>query len=242
VVELAAEPDGDDWRLTGEKTWIYNAPEADFYTVFARTGPDAGDAGISAFVVPAIRPGLSGEWLDIAGGHPVGSLIFDGVPVCRDDLLGEPGQGYLIATSTVAAFRPSAGAFAVGMARAALNLVAERAQTASLSAGLPAGRQSIAHLLADMATRTEAARLLVYAAAAARDAGQGPALGHSAMAELFATETAQFVVDGAMQVQGTDSLRRGHLLEHLSREVRAARLYQGPAGVQQAAIAEELFR
>ena len=239
VVQMAAEPDGDDWRLTGEKAWVYNAPDADFYTVFARTGPGDGDAGVSAFVVPAIRPGLSGERLEIAGGHPVGCLTFDGVPVSRDDMLGEPGQGFPIATSTLAAFRPSGGAFAVGMARTALDLTAGRLQGLEAAGADPASTQPIAHLLAEMATRTEAARLLVYAAAAARDAG-GPARSQSAMAHLFATQTAEFVVDGAMLVHGTDALRRGHPMERLYREVRAARLYQGPPGAQQAIIAEEL--
>lgn len=241
VVEMIAEPDGDDWRLTGEKDWVYNAPDADFYTVFARTGPGEGDAGVSAFVVPAIRPGLSGDRLEIAGGHPVGCLTFDGVPVSRDDMLGEPGQGFPIATSTLTAFRPAGGAFAVGMARAALELTASRLRGLEAAGADPASRQSIAYLLAEMATRTEAAWLLVYAAAAARDAG-GPARGQSAMAQLFATQTAEFVVDGAMQVHGTDATRRGHPLERLYREVRSARLYQGPLGIQQAIIAEELVR
>ena len=241
VVEMTAEPDGDDWRLTGEKAWVYNAPDADFYTVFARTGPGGGDAGVSAFVVPAIRPGLSGERLEIAGGHPVGCLTFDGVPVSRDDMLGEPGQGLPIAASTLAAFRPSGGAFAVGMARTALDLTAGRLRDLEAAEAGPASTQPIAHLLAEMATRTEAAMLLVYAAAAARDAGE-PARSLSAMAHVFATQAVEFVVDGAMQVHGTDALRRGHPLERLYREVRAARLYQGPPGAQQAIIAEELVR
>ena len=86
ALSLTAEPDAGGWRLAGEKTWVYNAPEADFYAVFARTGPEPGAEGVSAFLVPAIRPGLSGERLDMVGPHPVGTLTFDDVPVTADDL------------------------------------------------------------------------------------------------------------------------------------------------------------
>ena len=107
-------------------------------------------------------------------------------------------------------------------------------------------QQAVSHLLAEMATRTEAARLLVYAAAAAYDAsggGGGKGLAaKSAMAKLFATETAQFVVDAAVQIHGARALRRGHLLEHLYREVRAPRIYEGASEVQRTIIARELYR
>jgi acyl-CoA dehydrogenase len=241
AVEMAAEPDGDEWRLTGEKTWVYHAPDADFYTVFARTEPGGPTAGVSAFVVPAIRPGLSGERLEIAGGHPVGTLAFDGVPVSRDDMLGEPGQGCPILTSTLSAFRPSAGAFALGIARAALDLTATYLRSPGAAGPDPEDRRAITHLLAGMATRTEAASLLVYAAAAARDAGE-PAAAQSAMAQMFAAQAAEYVVAGAMQVHGTEALRSGHLLEHLHREVRFARLHQGSQAAQEAIIAAELTR
>lgn len=230
---LTAEPDGDGWRLTGEKTWVYNAPEADFYTVFARTVPGT---GMTAFLVPAIRPGLTGESMDVVTRHPVGSLTFDGVPVCPDDQLGEAGHGHEIAASTMAAFQPSLGAFTLGMAQAALDhAMAQAAAQLPSTGGHPAS-----HLLAEMITRTRAARLLVYAAAAAGDAGEDPGGGQAAMALLYGAETAQFVVDGAMQLRGRDSLRRGHLLEQLSCEVRTARLYQSTPEVQQAIIAGQL--
>ena len=121
---LTAEPDGDGWRLTGEKMWISNAPEADFYTVFARTTAGAGARGVSAFVVPAGRPGLSGEHLDMVSPHPIGTLSFDAVPVLGGELLGEPDRGFAVAMRTLDLFRPSVGAFAVGMAQAALELEA----------------------------------------------------------------------------------------------------------------------
>jgi len=256
ALELAAVPDGDGWRLTGVKTWISNAPEADFYTVFARTTPGAGARGVSAFVVPADRPGLSGTHLDMVSPHPIGTLAFDGVPVYRDELLGEPDRGFAVAMRTLNLFRPSVGAFAVGMAQAALDAACEYAASRTVFGGPLSGQQAVAHLLAEMATRTEAARLLVYSAAAALDEGApGPAggrerssgagktePGRSAMAKLFATETAQFVVDSAVQIHGARALERGHLLEHLYREVRAPRIYEGASEIQRTIIARQLFK
>ncbi len=249
ALSLRAEPDGDGWRLTGEKTWISNAPEADVYTVFARTTPGAGARGVSAFAVPGDRPGLAGEHLDMISPHPIGRLTFDGVRVDRTELLGEQDRGFRVAMRTLDLFRPSVGAFAVGMAQAALDAAVQHAGTRTAFGGPLKDQQAISHLLAEMATRTEAARLLVYAAAAAYDAGsQGDQGGgwrittRSAMAKLFATETAQFVVDAAVQIHGARALRQGHLLEHLYREVRAPRIYEGASEVQRSIIARELYR
>lgn len=232
---------GGGWRLSGEKCWISNAPEADFYTVFARTGEGPGAKGVSAFLVPADRPGLSGAPLDMLSPHPIGSLAFDGVPVGPRDLLGEPGRGFRVAMDTLNLFRPSVGAFAVGMARAALD--ATLAYTADRTAfgGTLSDLQAVAHRVAEMATRTEAARLLVYAAAGAYDRGAGDVPRRAAMAKLLATETAQYVVDHAVQLHGAVALQRGHLLEHLYREVRAPRIYEGASEVQRTIIAKELY-
>ncbi|MDA5284613.1 acyl-CoA dehydrogenase family protein [Streptomyces sp. Isolate_45] len=242
ALALAAEPDGPGWRLTGAKCWISNAPEADFYTVFARTGEAPGAKGITAFLVPGDREGLTGEALDMLSPHPIGSLAFDGVPVGPEDVLGEPGQGFRVAMNTLNLFRPSVGAFAVGMARAALD--ATLAHTAGRTAfgGVLADLQAVAHRVAEMATRTEAARLLVYAAAGAHDSGAPDVPRRAAMAKLLATETAQYVVDHAVQLHGAAALRRGHLLEHLYREVRAPRIYEGASEVQRTIIAKELYR
>jgi acyl-CoA dehydrogenase len=242
ALALTAEPDGNGWRLTGEKMWISNAPEADFYTVFARTTAGAGARGVSAFVVPADRAGLSGERLDMMSPHPIGTLRFDGVPVLGDELLGERDRGFAVAMRTLDLFRPSVGAFAVGMAQAALDAAAAHATTRAAFGGPLADQQAVAHLLAEMATRTEAARLLVYAAAAALDEGAAAIAGRSAMAKLFATETAQFVVDAAVQIHGARALQRGHLLEHLYREVRSPRIYEGASEIQRTIIARELLR
>ncbi|MET8676877.1 acyl-CoA dehydrogenase family protein [Streptomyces sp. NPDC004647] len=240
---LAAEPDGEaGWRLSGEKCWISNAPEADFYTVFARTGEGAGARGVTAFLVPADRPGLSGEHLDMLSPHPIGTVCFDGVPVSRADLLGEPGHGFGVAMRTLNLFRPSVGAFAVGMAQAALDATLAHAARRTAFGGPLKDLQSVSHQLAEMATRTEAARLLVHAAAAAYDSDAPDIAKRSAMAKLLATETAQYVVDAAVQIHGARALQHGHLLEHLYREVRAPRIYEGATEVQRTIIAKELYR
>ncbi|MFF9117673.1 acyl-CoA dehydrogenase family protein [Streptomyces massasporeus] len=239
---LTAAPDGPArWRLTGEKCWISNAPEADFYTVFARTTPGAGARGVTAFLVPADRPGLTGRGLDMLSPHPIGALDFDAVPVTADDVLGEADRGFRVAMGTLNLFRPSVGAFAVGMAQAALD--ATLAHTAGRDAfgGKLRDLQAVSHQVAEMALRTEAARLMVHAAASAYDAADLDVPRRSAMAKLLATETAQYVVDTAVQLHGARALQRGHLLEHLYREVRAPRIYEGASEVQRGIIAKELY-
>lgn len=238
-----AEPDGPArWRLTGEKCWISNAPEADFYTVFARTTPDAGARGVTAFLVPADRPGLTGTPLDMLSPHPIGTLAFDAVPVNAGDVLGEPDRGFRVAMNTLNLFRPSVGAFAVGMARAALDATLTHTAGRDAFGGKLSDLQTVAHQVAEMAQRTEAARLMVYAAAAAYDEEAPDVPKRAAMAKLLATETAQYVVDAAVQLHGARALRRGHLLEHLYREVRAPRIYEGASEVQRAIIAKELYK
>ncbi|MGW8745484.1 acyl-CoA dehydrogenase family protein [Streptomyces sp. NPDC055794] len=238
-----ADPDGGSgWRLTGEKCWISNAPEADFYTVFARTTPGAGARGVTAFLVPADRPGLSGSPLDMLSPHPIGALAFDAVPVTADDVLGEPDRGFRVAMDTLNLFRPSVGAFAVGMAQAALDAAVAHTTSRDAFGGKLRDLQTVAHQVAEMSLRTEAARLMVYAAATAYDEGAPDVPRRAAMAKLLATETAQYVVDRAVQLHGARALRRGHLLEHLYREVRAPRVYEGASEVQRGIIAKELYR
>lgn len=242
ALQLLAKPDGDGWRLTGEKAWISNAPEADFYSVFARTTAEVGARGVTAFVVPGNAGGLSGEHLDMLSPHPIGRLVFDGVRVTRDDLLGEPDQGFKVAMRTLDLFRPSVGAFAVGMAQAALDAAVAHAGERQAFGGPLRLLQSVGHTLAEMATRVEAARLLVYRAGAAYDDGRPGISTSSAMAKLVATETAQWVVDQAVQIHGARALEKGHLLEHLYREVRAPRIYEGATEVQRSIIARDLYK
>lgn len=238
---LEAEADGDGWRLSGRKAWISNAPDADVYVVFARTTPGAGSRGVSAFVVPGDSPGLGGEAVEMVSPHPIGHLTFDGVAVPAEHLLGETDRGFAVAMSTLDLFRPSVGAFAIGMAEAALRIAADHAGRREAFGRPILEFQGVSHPLAEMTARTAAARLLVYEAASAYDRGDREALtGLAAMAKLTATETAQEVVDAAVQIVGASALESSHRLAHLYRDVRAPRIYEGTSEIQRNIIAREI--
>jgi alkylation response protein AidB-like acyl-CoA dehydrogenase len=242
ALALRAEPDGDGFRLSGEKTYISNAPDADVYTVFARTSGERGARGITAFLVPGDAEGLSGERIALVAPHPIGRLQFDGVLAPRGRVLGDVDRGFAVAMGTLDRFRPSVGAAAVGMAHAALAAAVEHAGRRE-AFGRPLREfQAVSHRLADVATRVQAARLLVHHAAGAHDAGIRPVTQIAAMAKLLATETAQEAVDAAIQVHGAVALEDGHPLSHLYREVRALRIYEGASEIQREIVARELFR
>ena len=242
ALSLRAEPEGEGWRLSGEKKWISNAPQADLYSVFARTTEGTGARGVSAFVVQGDAVGLSGERLDLVAPHPIGTLVFDGVQVGREALLGELDEGFKVAMGTLDLFRPSVGAFAVGMAQAALDAAVAHAGRREAFGQELRRFQAVSQQLADMATEVEAARLLVYSAASRYDEGRGRVTKHSAMAKLFATEAAQRVIDAAIQIHGAAALEKGHLLEELYRDVRATRIYEGTSEIQREIITRELYR
>jgi alkylation response protein AidB-like acyl-CoA dehydrogenase len=242
ALALSAEPDGDGFRLSGEKVFISNAPDADIYTVFARTTTGAGARGITAFALPRESRGLSGEAIPFVADHPIGRLHFDGVPVPAANVLGEVDRGFGVAMRTLDLFRPSVGACAVGMAQAALDAAVAHAAERQAFGGPLSALQGVSHQLADVATRVQASRLLVHSAAAAHDAGITPTTEAAAMAKLFATETAMLAIDVAIQVHGARALERGHLLEHLYRDVRGTRIYEGASEVQREIIARQLFR
>jgi len=238
---LSADAAPGGFYLSGEKCWISNAPDADVYTVFARTTPGAGARGITAFVVPGDAPGLSGQPLEMLAPHPIGRLTFDGVFVPRSAVLGEPDRGFKVAMRTLDLFRPSVGAFAVGLARSALDEAVRHTRARPAYGATLADLQAVAHKLADMAVAVRAAHLLVRDAAAAYDAGAGDLTVRASMAKLFATEVAQRVVDDAVQLHGAAALERGHPLEHLYRDVRAPRIYEGASEVQRDIIARSLL-
>jgi acyl-CoA dehydrogenase len=236
ALQLKAEPDAGGYRLSGEKLWISNAPEADIYTVFARTSE-----GLTAFAIPGDAAGLTGNRKEMLAPHAIGSLTFDGVPATTEQLLGEPGAGFRVAMRTLDLFRPSVGAFAIGMARAALELTTSYALERQTFGKPLAQHQAVAHRLAQLEAETTAARLLVHQAARAHDAGRhDPAL--AAMAKLLATETAQRAVDAAVQFHGAVALEQGHPLEHLYRDVRAPRIYEGASEIQREIIARAIFK
>ena len=242
ALSLRADREDGGWRLTGEKAYISNAPDAAIYSVFARTGPGEGARGLTAFAVPMETEGLRGEPIALISPHPIGRLIFEGAFVPDEYVLGEVGAGFKVAMRTLDLFRPSVGAFAVGMAQAALDAAVAHVTQREAFGGTLSQLQGVSHQLADVATRVQAARLLVRDAAARYDAGERPVTQAAAMAKLFATETAQVAVDVAVQVHGARALEQGHLLEHLYREVRAPRIYEGASEVQREIIARQLFR
>ena len=242
AIATRAESDGDGFRITGEKAYISNAPDADVYTVFAATDPDAGSRGISAFVVPGDSEGLSGEAIKMVSPHRIGRLAFDGVLVPAENLLGEVNLGFRVAMQTLDLFRPSVGAFALGMAEAALREAVSHATSRSAFGKPIAKFQGVSHQLADIRTAIAASEHLVYAAARAFDEEDTTSLtGLAAMAKLHATETAQRAVDVAIQVLGARGLEANSLLAHLYLEVRAPRIYEGTSEIQRNIIARELF-
>ncbi|MDQ4095470.1 MAG: acyl-CoA dehydrogenase family protein [Actinomycetota bacterium] len=240
ALSLRAEKADGGYRLSGEKKWISNAPGADVYSIFARTA-EAGTRGVTGFVLPGDTQGVSGRGLDLLSPHAIGTLELDGAFVPADHVLGEVDRGFSVAMQTLDLFRPSVGAFAVGMAQLALNMAINHAGERT-SFGKPLRDfQAVSQKLAEMAARTKAARLLVYDAAATYDAGERVTKA-AAIAKLFATETAQWVIDAAMQIHGAAGLERGHVLEHLYRDVRATRIYEGTSEIQREIIARELYR
>ena len=241
AIELKAEREGDEWSLSGTKIWISNAPDADVYTVFARTADGDAHTGLTAFVVPGDAPGLTGEPLDLIVSHPVGRLVFDGVRVPDSAVIGAVGQGWEIGMRTLELFRISVGAFGLGVSQAALDatiaFLRERRQF-----GAPlAAQQALTHRIAELTSLLVASRLLIYHTAERYDEGQ-PNARLSAMAKLRATETAQQVVDACVQLHGARALEQGHLLGHLYKEVRAPRIYEGTSEVLREITARSLLR
>ena len=237
---MTAEADGDGFVLRGEKTWISNGGIADVYTVFARTGEGPGARGLSAFVVPADLPGFEVvERLETIAPHPLARLRFDGVRVPGSALIGARGQGFRIAMSVLDVFRSTVAAAALGFARRALDEALGRVQARQVQGAQLFDLQMVQGHVADMALRVDAAALLVYRAAWAKDAGAARVTREAAMAKLYATDEAQKVIDMAVQLHGGDGVRSGAVVERLYREIRALRIYEGASDVQRVVIARQ---
>lgn len=241
-IATTARRDGGDWVLDGTKTWVSNGGIADTYSVFARTGEAPGSRGLSAFLVDAGAPGFHvTERIDVIAPHPLATVVLDGCRVPGDALIGEPGSGFKIALATLDVFRPTVGAAALGFARRALDETLEHASNRHLFGAPMADLQLVQGKLAEMAVAVDAAALLVYRAAWARDDGAERVTREAAIAKLYATEAAQRVVDDAVQLHGGLGVTSGHPVERLYREVRALRIYEGASEVQQVVIARRLL-
>jgi acyl-CoA dehydrogenase len=244
ALAMTAKPDGNThMRLSGSKTWISNGGIADHYVVFARSGEAPGAKGLSAFVVDADAKGLSvTERIDVIAPHPLATLQFDDVRVPVTARLGAPGEGFKVAMATLDIFRSTVGAAALGFARRALHEMTERAATRNLF-GAPLGDLQLSQAaIADSATETDASALLVYRAAWTKDKAGGRVTREAAMAKMFATESAQRVIDRAVQMFGGQGVRKGVKVEELYREIRALRIYEGATEVQKVVIAREALK
>jgi acyl-CoA dehydrogenase len=242
ALACAAEADGDDYLLDGEKTWISNGGIADFYVVFARTGEAPGARGVSAFVVDAGTPGLEiAERIAVMSPHPLARLRFNRCRVPAANRIGDAGQGFKVAMATLDVFRTSVAAAALGFARRAFDEALRHASARTMFGQTLADFQLTQAKLAQMATDIDAAALLTYRAAWQRDRGMRVTK-EAAMAKMTATETAQRVIDAALQMFGGLGVVSGHPLERLYREIRALRIYEGATEVQLMIIAREVLR
>ena len=242
ALEMLARPVAGGYELSGEKTWISNAGIADTYVVFARTAPHP-SRGLSAFIVEGASAGLTLErTIQSISPHPLGTLRFDGVRVGADARLGEEGDGFRIAMSTLDVFRATVGAAALGFARRAFDEARAHAMQREIYGAKLADLQLVAGMLAEMATEIDAAALLVYRAAFAKDAGASRITKEAAMAKWFATEAAGRVCDRAVQIFGGRGVTRGEVVERLYRDVRALRIYEGASEVQQVVIARSILK
>ncbi len=227
------------WVLDGSKTWISNGGLADFYVVFAKTTPDAGARGISAFVVPADAPGLdTSEHIDVMAPHPLATLRFNHCRVGADALIGTVDGGFKLAMQTLDIFRASVAAAALGMARRAFAEAVAHAKTRRMFGQHLGDFQLTQARLGEMGALIDAAAMLTYRAAWLRDesptqgAGTPAYTAAAAAAKLTATENAQKVIDMAVQMFGGRGVRVGEVVEHLYRDIRSLRIYEGASEVQ----------
>jgi len=241
-LKTVAVRDGNQWRLTGRKMFISNAPVADRVIVFANADPEKGRKGITAFIVRRDAPGFRVvEDLPLVADHSIGSLELEGAVVPDEDRLGAVGDGFRIAMATLDTFRVTVGAAAVGMARRALDEATRRTTVRKQFGKEIAEFQQVQGYLADSVAELDAARLLVLRAARLRDGGASSITQEAAIAKMFATEAAQRIIDRALQLHGGLGVVRGVAVERLYREIRALRIYEGTTEIQRVVIATRLI-
>jgi acyl-CoA dehydrogenase len=248
AIQCSARRDGDSYILDGEKTWISNGGIADFYCVFARTAAaelradgSVAARGISAFVVDADTPGFCiSRRIDVISPHPLATLNFQSCRIPSIQRLGAEGEGFKLAMHTLDIFRTSVAGAAIGLAQRALDEALRHCVARPMFGKTLADFQLTQAALADMATEIDAARLLTYRTAWLRDRGD-PAVKEVAMAKLAATESAQRVIDRALQMFGGRGVTRGEVVEHLYRDIRALRIYEGATEIQKLIIGRELL-
>ena len=242
-MKARAIPTQDGWKLNGEKSWISNGGIADFYTLFARTGDQSGTSGISAFLLEADNPGLSiAEKQEVMAPHPLARLELNDVFLHQKTLLGEEGKGFATAMATLDIFRPTVGAAALGFARRALDEALRYSGTRQMYGQSMQKMPVIRTRLGEMDLKVDSSALLVYRAAWAHDQGKGRVTRESSMAKLYATESAQQVIDSAVQLFGARGVEKGNAVESLYREIRALRIYEGASEVHQQILGDLAIR
>jgi alkylation response protein AidB-like acyl-CoA dehydrogenase len=243
-VRTRARLDGDEWVIDGTKNWITNLGIAEFYLVFAVTHPEQGHShGISCFIVEADRPGFAvGKLEHKMGirGSPTGQPIFEGVRVPQENLVGEKGQGFKVALATLDHSRLGVAAQAVGIAQGATDYATRYAKERRQFGRPIASFQGIQFKLAEMETRTAAARELLYRACAKVDAGERDIGKYSAMAKLFASDTAMWVTPEAVQVLGGYGYVNEYPVERMMRDAKITQIYEGTNEIQKLVIARAM--
>ena len=235
-----ARLDGEQWVIDGAKTYISNGGIADHYVLFARTGEAPGAKGLSAFLVPADTPGLIvANRIRASAPHPLATLSFEAMRLPAAARIGEGGRGFAYAMATLDVFRTTVGAAALGFARRALAEATARATTRVLQGKALADNAVVQAQLAEMALEVDAAALLIARAGWVRDTQGRANTREAAMAKLFATEAAGRIVDTAAQIHGGLGVVHGHIVEALTRDVRALRIYEGASEVQRVVIARQ---
>ena len=239
-METTAREADNGYVVNGAKTYISNGGIADYYVLFARTGEAPGAKGLSAFIVDADTPGLEiAERIQVIAPHPLATLAFNDARLPGGALLGTRGSGFAHAMATLDIFRSTVGAAALGFARRALDEATERSQSRQLFGAALAENPITQTKLAEMVTDVDTSALLVYRAAWTRDVLGARNTREAAMAKLHATESAQSVIDKAVQIFGGLGVVHGVPVEMLYREIRALRIYEGASEVQKIVIARQ---
>jgi acyl-CoA dehydrogenase len=234
----SAVQDREGYTIDGAKTYISNGGIADFYVLFARTGEAPGSKGISAFIVDSnVRGFDANERIEVIAPHPLATLRFDQTPLSHAALLGERGRGFAQAMATLDVFRTTVGAAALGFARRALDEATARARERKLGDGTLADNGIVQSMLAEMVLDVDASALLIYRAGWLRDVKGQRNSREAALAKLHATDSAQQVIDKAVQIFGGLGVTVGVPVERLYREIRALRIYEGASEVQKVVIA-----
>ena len=245
AMRTQAKRDGAEYVLNGSKRFITNAGVAGLYTVFAKTDPDGGHAGISCFVVEAGAPGFEVGRLEPKmgiKGSTTGELFFNDCRVPAGNLVGEEGEGFRIAMRILDRSRPGIAAQALGIAQGATDYALEYAKSRETMGEPIAEHQLVAGKLADMETRCEAARGLLYKAGLMMDEDAPGLTKISAMAKLFCSDTAMDVTTDAVQILGGYGYIKEYPVERMMRDAKITQIYEGTNEIQRLVIAREMVR